>query len=62
MLSCHQKGFMDPKTEILICRVDKKTHKEFKSLCVRNEISMQQIIETFIKGLLQERKSERPTR
>jgi antitoxin component of RelBE/YafQ-DinJ toxin-antitoxin module len=53
---------MDEKTEVLICRVDKKTHKEFKSLCVKNEISMQRIIETFIKGLILEKSNERPTR
>jgi len=52
---------MEPKTEILICRVDKKTHLAFKSLCVRNEISMQKIMETFIKGLIKEQ-HERPTR
>jgi hypothetical protein len=62
MLSCHQRGVMDPKTEILICRVDKKTHLAFKSLCVNNQISMQQMIETFIKGLLQDKRNDRFTR
>lgn len=53
---------MEDKTEVLICRVDKKTHKEFKSLCVKNETSMQKIMEVFIKGFIAEYCDERPSR